>query len=382
LVGTYAVCNGNELPNGANDFASHLCALGPDGTPHWRLLVGDEFVACQPFVLPGRPGQLPRLYAWLSGVDETRAIPRFFVGDIAEPMGLAQRLAAPVDPLSRELNQRLSPDRRAELERAATGGLAELETRRYLLRALQHLIADDSWHQLPQARALALAADSQALQQTEPRGPALALLNQTILEEAFPMHLTASRDRRRTNGFPGKPPIGEVREFAANGDVLGKYLAHACLQSCLTSDLTGDGVEEILATDRAGRLHVLRPDLTPVRPPIQVTPRRHTGVVLVLTAVARLTPGGPPLLVCSSCEYEQVQAGLPGTDVSRPEIWTAHAEEIVILDAAFQPILRHLVSARSPQISGFDWLRVADLDGDGAAELIVLRDTATVYAVR
>jgi len=380
-LGSYAVCNGHDAPDGTTDYASYLYLIEANGNLKWRQCMGDEFTSCRPFLVRETTNAAPRLYAWMSGSAEVRSVPRFFVGDIADPLGLARRLVYPADPLSIDLSRRVPPNAQEALASSLTNQPNLVPIRRALVRVLKHHTASGPLFNPVRFRDVALSRETEALMRRRPEGRDLAQLNQMLLEDAFPAHLSSSRIRRQTNGFPGKPTIGRIFCLDAQGNTVAAYEAGACLESCHACDLDRDGRDEILATDRAGYLHVLTPRFTERRR-IRITLTPYTGVLLSLVTVTNLAPGGKPHLVLSSSQYNQEQSGIPGPYPEFMEIWSHHHEEIVVLDTALHTVLRQELTAHARQSYGENWLRAADLDGDGAAELLVFRDAVTIYKMR
>jgi hypothetical protein len=203
----------------------------------------------------------------------------------------------------------------------------------------------------------------------------------------------------------GKAPVGQILRFDGQKRELSRYDAGACLWTCLAADLDGDGTDEIYATDTAGFLHVLGPDLSAqklplttnlvssLRTPLAAAAERRSSqptraadpdyVALRLMGVGQFPGAKNPCLVLSSWIREVVVNATPDHRPGDPTVIHARQLEIVVLDARLRTVLRHPFAPLSVHPPGTRWLRLADFNRDGFTELLALTDDkATVYAVR
>jgi hypothetical protein len=83
VIGSDAMANGRQLPNGSDDSHCYLYAISGKGLLLWQAEIGDTFVRSYPFVVQSPAGQKPRLYAWITAHPEVRG-PRGELGKVVE----------------------------------------------------------------------------------------------------------------------------------------------------------------------------------------------------------------------------------------------------------------------------------------------------------
>jgi hypothetical protein len=314
-------------------------------------------------------GGSPQPYAWLSGDELLRGSPLLFPDEIADPPRLARALRDGSNAVMRDVAARLPANIRAGLPRHTRPGADALAFRCALTESLNRILITAHLHHPVDAA------------QVEPQADAgQPWRNRRVVEEAAGEALRPYANRLK-KGVPGEPGVGQVLKLDARLDVVARYDAGASLLSCRVLDLDGNGVGELVAADSWGYLHLLDADLNLVRK-VSVTTNLYTRVDLALVGFTNLVADGPPRLVLSSSQLELVHAGPIGNDREDATTHTWHHNEIVVLDAALNPILRQEVVPELSGGLGENWVRVADTEGDGVAEVLVLTDALTVYRFR
>jgi hypothetical protein len=169
---------------------------------------------------------------------------------------------------------------------------------------------------------------------------------------------------------PGLKVLGRVVEFDAQGHQIRVYDAGTRLVSCLAEDFDDDGRPDILATDRLGFLHVLDLDLRLVNK-LQITPNAFSSVELNLIAVTNLTGRSKRQLVFSSSQVEFLGGHNPGHDRFEVTVRFFHNNCLQVWDSSLRPVATYTFEKklkREPTRT----FRVADWDGDGIQEIVVL----------
>jgi len=382
LLGSYAVSNTNALSDGTTDHHCYLYALDDQGRTRHITVLGDDFTWCRPLAVRTNAGGSPRPYAWLTADEHLRGSPFLFPQEITNLTLLAGRLTAPTDALSRYLAGQLPDSRRRDLtkhQRARTGWEA---VRTALASELNTLLQGGALYDADRFAGVNLSPEvRERLRQNPPAaGPERLRLHRLLLEEAYPDAISRLALRCKSSS-PAASPVGRVVKLDGSLHVVGDYDARASLCSCRVLDLEGDGVDEILATDSWGTLHVLNHELTS-RAKLLLTTNLWARADLTLVGFTNLVADGPPMLVFSSSQLELVHGGDVGNDRNNPTVQTRHHNEIILLDAALRTVLRHEVAPEWSLGPGDEWLRVVDVDGDGVSELVVLTDAVTMYRFR
>jgi len=182
------------------------------------------------------------------------------------------------------------------------------------------------------------------------------------------------------------PEIGRMVRLGLNGKPLKDFQVGACLKSCLVVDLKGDKQLKVFCTDCEGTLHVLTPDLTPIRTvPMSKRVRERLGrlgrVELQLVGAARLLRGKDKELVLKSTlvtENSRTNLGDPTVD---PGSIRHNKARIVVLNAALDTI------AEFPfrETSGwkFSWgVKIADMDVDRLDEILSFSDHVDILKLK
>ncbi len=382
LLGSYAVSNTNALSDGTTDLHCYLYALDEQGRARHRTALGDGFTWCRPLAVRTNAGGSPRPYAWLTADEHLRGSPLLFPQEITNLTVLAGKLAAPTDALSRYLAGQLSDLLRRDLAKQGRARKGWEAVRTALASELNTLLQVGALYEPGRLAGVSLSAEVADRVNLNPAtaGAELLWLNRRLLEQAYPDAISRHAHRSGSS-MSGEPPVGRVVKLDATLGVADSYDVSASLYSCRVLDLEGDGVDEILATDSWGVLHVLSQDWTSVRKRL-LTTNFWARVDLNLVGFTNLVAGGPPLLVFSSTQLELVHGGDVGNDRDNPTVQTRHHNQIVLLDATLRTVLRHEVAPEWSLGPGDDWLRVVDVDGDGVSELVVLTDAVTVYRLR
>ena len=168
--------------------------------------------------------------------------------------------------------------------------------------------------------------------------------------------------------------VSKVVKYDLAGNVLARYTnVGACLLSLDVADLAGDGKRQILATDRAGWLHVLDSELRPTRKIQLVHPQYHTTndwVRLYLDAVADLDSDGKPELVFRSSVVRFVSGLNPGAPQAEALIRFYDDNRVFVLSSTFQSLASYTV-AEHWKVDPLCKLLVARLDR-GRQGLLVL----------
>jgi hypothetical protein len=178
----------------------------------------------------------------------------------------------------------------------------------------------------------------------------------------------------RTN--QNRPEVGGVLRLNAAGNTIASYDAGARLISCVAADLDGDGVNEMIATDRHGFLHALEHDLT-LREKVSVITQRFDVVHLAVAAVTDLDGDGRPEIVLSSSQEEYVSGLNQGEATGPPNVRFSHDVCVVVLSHDLKPLARYVVAEKWKAYPGFS-ATAAELDGDGRRHILSLSDKALV----
>ncbi|MBN2506199.1 MAG: serine/threonine protein kinase [Verrucomicrobia bacterium] len=167
-----------------------------------------------------------------------------------------------------------------------------------------------------------------------------------------------------------------VRLDPPTGRPLGRYDAGEFLAGCLAGDLDGDGAPEIVAADQSGCLHCLDADLE-LKRKARVVTNHHHAVVFILAGITNVAPGPGRQLVLAASQFENVRGDNVGIHGQPPGISRFHHNEIMVLDRDLHCLDRHLLADTWTQELKWD-VQVADMDRDGAAEIVVLTHDARV----
>jgi uncharacterized repeat protein (TIGR04138 family) len=121
---------------------------------------------------------------------ETGGAPAFAVGDVKDPLALAQKLTAHPDPLSEFVWNRLPGQSREAVLTTTSSNPEHLE--RALVDALNRVIKEDSLYRAEKFAGVALSKETRSLIGLNLKGTLLARLNRLLLEDAFPGEIARS----------------------------------------------------------------------------------------------------------------------------------------------------------------------------------------------
>jgi len=179
---------------------------------------------------------------------------------------------------------------------------------------------------------------------------------------------------------PGFRLNDSIRLLDSEGRTLKEYrIEEQDLESFSTADLDGRGKLSILAWDRSGTVHCLTPDLT-LRNKTQIMPNPYWRVFLTFSGAADLTGDERSELVFTSVQTEFVSGTNPGQPDGPKNVRRYHNPSVLILDNTFQQIASYSMAKEWPEMIPHS-VRLADLDGDKRAELVLFTDHAQVLRV-
>ncbi len=173
-----------------------------------------------------------------------------------------------------------------------------------------------------------------------------------------------------------RPEIGPVVRLDYEGAEVYRYDLHLRLWDCRTADLDGDGKQEVLLTDREGFLTVLDSNLRRLQR-VPVTENRFTKVRLEFAGVADLTGDGSPEVALWSSQAEFVSGLNEGDPKGEDNVRVYHDNRVVVLSASLKPLASYLITKKWPTETDIK-VQLADCDGDGRAEVLVLGQEALV----
>lgn len=387
LLGSYSVSNTNQLTDGTTDLKCSLRALDDHGQTKWTRELGSEYTWCRPLAVRSDQQAEPQPYAWLSAEETVRGSPLLFPSEITNLPALTRSLTDRGHPLSGYLRDRFSQTVQRQLGWKTRPHTQSAAFRALLAQELNRVLSDHSMYDPRRFEGISLSEETRLELARGPSGAARLRFNRLLIEDAYPNairkleHRCLQRrgpDGQTVDELPMKPGVGVVVRLDAQGDALATYDAGASLLSCLPVDLDGDGAEELLATDCWGHLHVLDANLS-LRAKRLITTNAYTRVDLRLVALTNLFGAGERHLVLSSSQSELVHGVDPGNSNLRRTTYAHYHNEIIVLDRQLRTLVRREVAAAWTEGYGLNWLRAADVDGDGAAELLVLTDAVTVF---
>jgi serine/threonine protein kinase len=186
----------------------------------------------------------------------------------------------------------------------------------------------------------------------------------------------------------------KIVQLGDQGQVLNYYQPGTCLQSCLAADLNNDGRAEIICSDCQGVVHILGPNLVPlkisrvfdggVRRPGKV----DRAEVRLIAVRPFLQAGRLNLLV--QCWMTRQDSAENLGDLRKPmdPRWDERFE-ILVLDTDLNPVARYDEAPQRP-ISDVGWasllvgwtVRAADMDGDGLDEILSLRGHVEILKMK
>lgn len=213
--------------------------------------------------------------------------------------------------------------------------------------------------------------------------------------------------RREMGGvYTGCQPIATERSGAAESGVIAMVFGHRAPRAAENEDEVGQllrldslgrtvagfslgatvldarvlprrrGEISVLVTDRTGRLLVLNDQLR-LQQVRRVVAPRFADVDLRLQSVADLNGDGQEELALTSSQIANITPFSPGHPGEPPDIRHYHHNEIIILGADLDVIVRHQVARLWKKNPG---LRIfaANFEGDSAAEILCVENKATL----
>ena len=200
--------------------------------------------------------------------------------------------------------------------------------------------------------------------------PLVADLNRDGKEE-----LLAWGDNLELNHVKHSPEVGRVVQLGDHGNELHESHAGACVFSCMAVDLDGDGRKEIVCTDCRGRAHLLNSELTQPKVFPLVLPKYE---YVDLRVIGTINPerGRKRRLVFSSFQQHQITTNnLAGSPRLPPDKFRRSEYTIFVTDLDFNRKASHALKQEFTEERSFDWeVKIADMDGDGSAEIVSLSD--------
>lgn len=173
-----------------------------------------------------------------------------------------------------------------------------------------------------------------------------------------------------------RPEMGPVVRLNNEGAEVHRYDNHLRLWDCRTADLDGDGKQEVLLTDREGFLTVLDSNLRRLQR-ARVAENRFTKVRLEFAGVADLTGDSSPEVALWSSQVEFVAGLNEGDPKGEDNVRVYHDNRVVVLSARLKALASYLIAKKWPAETDIK-VQLADCDGDGVSEVLVLGQEALV----
>jgi hypothetical protein len=136
-------------------------------------------------------------------------------------------------------------------------------------------------------------------------------------------------------------------KYDLDGSLLARYDPGAPLLPGARTHLAGDAMLQILATDRAGRLHVLNSSLE-TNCIVELVSQQYHGtndwVDLVLDAMTDLNGDGQQELVFHSAQVQTHSQPNPGRPQDDTTFRSYHDNQVLVLDSKLKPLARYTVA--------------------------------------
>jgi len=173
--------------------------------------------------------------------------------------------------------------------------------------------------------------------------------------------------------------IGKIVRLDTSGATTATYDAGVEILSCRAADVDGDGKMEVVATDRMGNVHALTSRLAPLLKARIVSAVCDKALVR-LEEIVDFDGDGRKELVLTSSEVRRVSGNNPGFRDRPGNVEFYDNNSIWILNSELKPLARYVVAAKWKRYPEFSVL-VADMNGDGRAEIISLSDQAVILGL-
>jgi hypothetical protein len=166
---------------------------------------------------------------------------------------------------------------------------------------------------------------------------------------------------------------GAVYAFDSNGKPVGRspYDAQCSVASCVALPASGKRGGRVVATDLFGRLHTLSPDLSPLRPPVEIEKRVYDQVFLRILGNLTTESNSGHRLVLESIQRQVLSGPSPGADPKKDEKGRWWRRRVIALDDQLN-VLASYVEPGPYDIQMLWSASLADLDADGSKEILWL----------
>jgi len=182
---------------------------------------------------------------------------------------------------------------------------------------------------------------------------------------------------RVSAGSDHRDEVGMIMEFNSVGKRIKVYNAGVTLNSLAIIPGRHDRQSQIIATDRKGYLHILRPQGDQARKVLIQRPE-YNSLQSKIEAVADLSGNGRYNILLTVSDKEFISGRNPRSDRGPSNIRYLHNNGLLILNDQFERVTFLPVAQTWTKSPGFS-ARIADLNADGNLDILACSDRIQVF---